>query len=767
MYQHYEARERRGRAARLARLLAVAAIFVAVFVAVVVVLRWGEVERPVSETDGVKQVSTVKDANLAVYTGEGWEERFWTGMNLGATLPGHAPGELAPTREDYLRWFAEMEKMNVDVLRVYTILNPEFYEAFSEFNSTREEPLWLIQGVWSPEEELTGDDLEGRDAYTPEITEIFRHEIRDAVRVVHGDADIPERPGHASGRFRSDISEYVLGWVVGTEWFPLAVDKTDRMNAGIEPYEGKFFRATGDATPFEGWMAWMLDTFAEEEMEYGWQHPVAISNWPTTDPLEHPDEANEQEDLVPVDPMHVEPTEAWKAGYFASYHIYPAYPDFMRNEQKYQDYRTAEGERDPYAGYLNELRAHHKGIPLIAAEYGTSSARGMAHRGPLGRNQGRHTEEAQGEINADLLDAIHQEGYDGGVLFSWQDEWFKFAWNTGPLEIPATRRPMWLNRLTNEQNYGVIATEPGESIEDTIHLDGKTGDWERRNGGPDGFRDVVDWVTDRVQGRGAGVAETSYEDFDLGVTHDEAYVYLLMQKREGEWLFPGEEVNVGFGSLPGGSPTANQAPGVGFPDGGLQFLLEIKNGEDSNLWVNSAYDQHAWLYGKKLDYMTDPVLEEDPEEGVFSPWRLALNRPLVLPQSGREIPFEDYEVGKMNPGITDPSDPEFDSLADWYAEGDVLEVRIPWTMLGYTDPSTRMVWDYPYEADGIRAVEAGDLRVYPTVRNPGETAPEEVDPLGYTWRDWDQPTYHERKKKGFGSLSEEFETHDRVAEPPR
>jgi len=542
------------------------------------------------------------------------------------------------------------------------------------------------------------------------------------------------------------------------------VKKTDDTNSGIDPYAGGYFRATEDATPFEGWMAWMLDTFAREDMEYGWQHPVAISNWPTTDPLSHPDEANEQEDLVSVDPMHVEPTPAWKAGYFASYHIYPAYPDFMRHEEKYQKYRTADGEIDPYAGYLHELRLHHEGIPLMASEYGTSSARGMAHRGSLGRNQGMHTEEAQGRINGELLDDIHNEGLDGGILFSWQDEWFKFAWNTGSLEIPE-RRPMWLNRLTNEQNYGVIATEPGESIEDTIHLDGNTDDWEKRTGGPEGLGDLPDWVADRALGRVQGVEEQGYEDFDLSVSHDEAYLYLLMQKREGGWRLLGEEVNVGFGSLPDGSDTAEKAPGVGFPDGGIQFLLQIKGEKDSHLWVNSAYDQHTWLYGKKLDYMPDPVIEDDPQKGVFLPWKLALNRPLVLPQSKRKIPFEDYEVGRMKPGITDPSDPKFDSLADWYAKGDVLEVRIPWTMLGYTDPSTLRVWDYPYEADGIKSVKADGLRVYPTVRNPGQTSPEEVEPLDYSWNGWEQPTYHERKKQSYGFLKGEFEGHDRVATP--
>jgi hypothetical protein len=59
---------------------------------------------PVFEAGGIKRVSMVVGDRLAVYDGQGdFEPKFWNGVNLGATLPGHAPGELAPTKEDYLR----------------------------------------------------------------------------------------------------------------------------------------------------------------------------------------------------------------------------------------------------------------------------------------------------------------------------------------------------------------------------------------------------------------------------------------------------------------------------------------------------------------------------------------------------------------------------------------------------------------------------------------------------------------------------------------
>ncbi len=758
MYQNYERRRRPSRGVRLLRILIVLSALTISVVAVVAFVRWGDVERPVSEVDGIKQVSAVKDADLAIYDGAGWESRFWNGMNLGASLPGHAPGEVAPTKEDYLRWFPQMKEMNVDVLRVYTILGPEFYEALDEFNSKQEEPLWLIQGIWSPEEELVGEDEEGRDAYTPEITETFENEITDAVSVVHGDADLPERPGHASGRYRADVAEYMLGWMVGTEWYPYAAKVTNDSNPGVEPYKGEYFSATEQASPFESWLAGMLDLVAEEEMKYGWQHPVSLTNWPTTDPLDHPDESNEQEDLVSVDPMHMGPTDAWKAGYFASYHVYPAYPDFIAYEQKYLDYRKPNGQKDPYAGYLNELRAHHKDIPLIVAEYGLSTSRGMAHRAPLGRDQGKHTEESQGEKNVELLDNIHDEKYDGAILFAWEDEWFKFAWNTGALELPPTRRPMWLNHLTNEQNYGVIAAEAGEK-EDEILLDGETDDWEKRAKG------LIERISGLFTKEPAGIEQQEYEDYALSTTHDEAYVYLLLKKREGEWDFPEDNLNIGFGTLSDGSVETDQAPGLVFPGGGIQFLMQLNGTEDSRLLINSAYDPHTWLYGKELKYMPDPTIEPDPKAGEFLPWRLALNRPLTLPQSGREIPFQDYETGILRKGNSDPSSPNYDSLADWNAKGDTLEIRIPWMLLGATDPSTHRVWNYPYRAGELEAVETDGLRIYPSTGSADGDGPQTITPLNYTWSDWDQPAFHERKKKSFGIMKAAYGEDRPLLEP--
>ena len=80
-----------------------------------------------------------------------------------------------------------------------------------------------------------------------------------------------------------------------------------------------------------------MDELATAEVTRGRTMPIAFVNWPTTDPLRHPDEPQRTEDAVGLDANHVRSTSAWPGGTFASYHAYPYYPDFQRHEPALRD----------------------------------------------------------------------------------------------------------------------------------------------------------------------------------------------------------------------------------------------------------------------------------------------------------------------------------------------------------------------------------------------------------------------------------------------
>lgn len=681
----------------------------------------------VFESENIKQVSKVQGEQISVYDGKAWKPHFWAGVNLGATLPGSYPGDLAPSREDYLRWFQEMKEMNVQVVRIYTILPPVFYNTLYEFNQSQKEPLLFIQGIWSPEEELIGKTREGSDAYLPSIRNKFKKEIQDAVHAVHGDFSREKTPGQASGTYTVDASPYLLGWIVGTEWYPYAVQKTNEAHPKQPLFKGDYFQGKSSASAFENWLAEMLDTLAVEEMKYGWQHPVAFANWLTTDPMPHPNEPLKQEDMAVVDPMHVTPTAKWKAGYFASYHAYPYYPDFLNYEQKYQTYKRKDGNVDPYAGYLHDLHQHHKGIPVFISEFGVPSSRGKAHNGPLNRNQGMHKETEQGKMDADMMGDIYDEGLNGAILFAWQDEWFKFTWNTIDLEEPGTRRAMWRNALTNEEHFGVIANEPGKK-ENAIYLDGEDADWNRRE----------DKKT------------MAYPTFTLSVTHDEEFVYVLAKKKTGNWQ-PNDQLLLGIDSVEGGS---NRIKGISsIFTKPIEYAISIAGTKNGAFMVNSAFDYHTWLYVSQKKMLPGDVRQLSQEKaGIFLPWKVALSRGLYLPQSKVHIPFEEFEVGKMTFGVTDPDSPSFNNLSDWYVKGNILELRIPWMLIGFTDPSRKMAWGNLYQYNKIQPIPSPGISIMP-VLNQSDAQP---TPLFYTWKNWDQPTYYERKKKSYFIMQQEM-----------
>lgn len=251
---------------------------------------------------------------------------------------------------------------------------------------------------------------------------------------------------------------------------------TDEKNQDKASYAGTYFK-TNDATPFESWLARMLDfTTTYETDKYKWQHSLSFTNWVTTDLLDHPAEPLESEDLVSVNPNHIEKTDRFLAGLFASYHVYPYYPDALNSDQKYMNYIDYQGKKNNYAGYLHELiQAHH--LPVLVAEFGVPASRGLTHKNVHGMDQGFHSEKEQGQINKHLYESIVSEGYAGGLVFSWQDEWFKRTWNTMEYD-DANRRPYWSNLQTNEQHFGLLSFDPGK-LGKSIIMDGNTGDWEQ------------------------------------------------------------------------------------------------------------------------------------------------------------------------------------------------------------------------------------------------------------------------------------------------
>ena len=135
----------------------------------------------------------------------------------------------------------------------------------------------------------------------------------------------------------------------------------------------------------------------------------------------------------------------------------------MNLDPGYAHYRDKHGACN-YAGYLADLKAHTKGLPLLIGEFGVPTSRGVAHLQPQGLNHGGMSEEEQGKADVRLLEDLQATGCAGGLLFSLFDEWFKVNWLVARGEEPRERDPLWHNLLDPEENYGLLGFDPPSTV---------------------------------------------------------------------------------------------------------------------------------------------------------------------------------------------------------------------------------------------------------------------------------------------------------------
>ena len=647
-----------------------------------------------------------------------WVKTYLKGVNLGSGMPGKFPGEFGITKAMYLRWFGQITSMNANVIRVYTLLSPAFYEALYDFNKGRKRPLMILQGVWVDESDMANIG----NAHDPRIKEAFVRDAETLVDVVHGHKNVAPLRGHASGHYRKDISPYVIGWLLGVEWESDFVIGTNRANPNYPNYTGTYLGSIS-ASPFEVFLAEVGDRVASYEINrWGQSRPISFVNWPSTDPLTHPDEPSTREDAVEVNQEHIWASSAFEAGLFASYHLYPYFPDFLRFQSDYQTVFDASGRVDTYRAYLRDLRKAHS-VPVLVAEYGLPAARGVAHLEPFrGFNQGGINEIQQGEMAASLFRDIHDEGYAGGVLFSWQDEWFKKTWNTSELDLPE-RRAYWSNPQSTEQAYGVLAFDPGKS--NLCIVDGNPREWS-------GVSPVSD---------NAGVKTF--------VKSDARYLYLMVDARSQRQESP--KFLIAIDSLPAQGNIKSLDYNLNFSRE-ADFLLEIDPSMTSRISVDPRYDVYYALNARRDKLIPPDGEHEIFTDGTFVPIRLLLSRQLTLPIEKTVIPPQMIETGLLRTGNGNLRSRDYDSLTDYAYSAGVVEIRIPWQVINFMDPSAgQIVAGFgqgpitqltPLRVDSIHI---GGALVGTSLMGPLSLG-------AYPLHSWDLPAYHERLKSSYYTL---------------
>ena len=670
-----------------------------------------EESKPFLEKD-VELTARTQGREIQVFKDGTWQPLFIYGMNLGTAMPGKWFTEFPQDKSLYYRWLKQMGELGVNTLRIYTLLDPEFYQAFSLYNRLHPAAqLYLLQEVW-PEEEPPGHDY-----LRPAYQQSFEEEIRHVVDAVHGRASIAERKGRAWGTYTADVSPYLIGYLVGRELEPHEVEETDAQHEGYR-FIGQYLSTTTDASPTESWLAQSCDfLLSYEEKTYNRQTPVSIVNWPTLDFLEHDSERDEEgkkvreyNDRTTVDINHLVLGEKNKAGLFGSYHIYPNYPDFMNNEPSFDLYTDDKG-RFRYGGYLKAFMEGHRTYPAVVAEFGIATGMGNAHTSPDGYHHGGLDEQAQAQGIIRMFEAMKAEGYSGGIIFEWMDEWAKKTWTTEPFMVPYDRQILWHNSIDPEQNYGILAYEAVKPARS-------------------GATYTADSFIRRVEVR----SDVSFLTLDITLAKP--------------LNFGMEQLLVGIDTLYRNRGEQKYLPSLDIlAETGMEYLVILDGAQTSRLLAIREADY------TKFGFSTSEGLQQTA--GFLAMEKLINKKRALGDGTPIEARYEDASLLRYGNLVG--------STNHWTMDGNHLEVRIPWTRINISDPSSAQVLDdeRTFYSDPLRdviATSATDALVLSVVaaNKAGSTVLDATSSISYTLPTWNQPVYQERLKTSYSLLAAYF-----------
>lgn len=629
------------------------------------------------------------------------------GINISSTKPGSFPGDFKANKEDYIRWFNYIKELNLNCLRVQGLMNPEFYEALYEFNLNNNKPLYLLQGISLNEVALEdGEDIQGE-----KVSDEFKKNIKTTIDAIHGNK-IPTLSSNSKKIYETNISKYVIGYTIGNELAYDDIIYSEIMN-DLKDFKGKYVQAKDNASDTEKYLSYIADYLVEYESK-NYKEQRIINFVSVEDDIMkflrdgYVNKKNKEKRFIDIE--NIQKTEDFKSGIFVSYNVSVAKDESLINKNILHKYFT-------------ELNKYHS-VPVVISEYSVPSAR-MAGDFIKNDEKGYITEKEQGNMLIEAYNAIKESGCAGGILFEWQDSWYRSSWNTKEL-FTLDKSAYWSNTQVFSQNFGLLSFEPGD---------------EKKVSYPD--ESINEWEENNLIG--------SNDELTLSMKEDEKYLYFLVELNKP--IDEGDRIYIDLDVTPNSGVNRYEEKKLTF-ENNVDFIIDLGK-ENSRVLVHEYYDTFKFIESRN-ELKVDPNIINVEKNGQgFSVVKLYYKEKSYSEVTNTFKDSKSYETGKLVLGNGNPKSEEFNSVADYYINDNYIELRIPWGLLNFKDPSTKSIIDNFYETFSFDSKKIDYINVGVTRKNTNEEGSRLVSKK-FKLNSWVKPKYHERLKESYYMLKEEF-----------
>lgn len=669
-------------------------------------------------TSNENYLTKVVDKDIYITKDNQWEKINIKGVNINGSKPGKFTSDNSVTKDEYLRWINLIYDMGANCIRVPNLLGDNFYKALYEFNEGKDEPIYLMQGIYFDENYLE----DGYDIQDIDLKALFKDNIKLIIDSVHGNK-YNLKKNDILQSYDTDVSKYVIGYTLGIEFTNNDLIYTEIMNEKGK-YNGKYIYTTDDASSAESYLAQMGDYLANYQLEtYKTQplitfigtsdyHIASIRKNQKDDSYISTELENEGREKDYVDVENIKVKDKLKSGIAVSYNIFPSYSEM-------KEYKG------DMKGYLEEINNYHT-IPVIINEFGIPSAR-VANDFNDNEEKAYITEEEQGKLLAETYRAIKDSNCVGGFIFEFQDSWQRSSWNTKNSRI-FDRSVYWSDLQTYSQSFGLMAFDPGKNSSISY---------------PD--KSIDEWSNDDIT--------TEEENLSLSTKSDEKYLYLMV-KSSDNIDFSKSEISIDLDVTPKSGSNHSSQFNLNF-ERPVDFIINIKGQEDSSVYVHEYYNEFTFNKNKNKNKQRPDLMQYTHDMDEFSKILMEV-RPKVYMESSEEFLDElNYEAGKLVHGDGNPSSENFNSVADFYIGENYVEIRIPWGLLNFMDPSKRQIKDDFYEEFKIRQLQISNIFVGVTIKE-NDSIVKRLKSESYKLNGWILPKYHERLKESYYILKEEL-----------